>query len=87
MEDHKETACGSNELRSNREFDKFYRNGEYSKWNPDDQTIVSRKTMLWWAWNAGWVAAYKEGREELAASLCRELHKNMGKKKIIVMDD
>jgi len=72
--------------RSESEFDKFYQAGEYDKWIPNDPQVVSRKTMLWWAWTASWDIAYREGREELAAAMCKDLHKNMGKKKIIVVD-
>jgi len=67
------------------QFEKFYRDGEYAKWDPDS-SFVSRKTVLRAIWEGGWSIGYKEGREELAAKLCRDLHQHMGKKTVLIMD-
>lgn len=67
------------------EFDKFYKDGEYASWDPNSG--VSRKTVLWIIWNAAWSAGYKDGREELAANLCRDLHTHMGKKTVFVLEE
>jgi hypothetical protein len=70
---------------SDMEFEKFYKNGEYNKWRPEDG-MLSKKTVMWQVWNAAWNMAYNESREDLAATLVRDLHMHMGKKKIIVVD-
>lgn len=66
-------------------FDKFYKAGEYARWDPDSG-VTSKRTILWTIWNAAWSNGYKEGREELAAKLCRDLHQHMGKKTVVIMD-
>jgi hypothetical protein len=68
-------------IRSEKEFDKFYKESELWKWTPDDG-VLSRKTVLWTVWNAAWQRGDKEGREYLAATLQVQLNKLMGKKSV-----
>ena len=66
-------------------FDKFYKEGEYDKWDPDSK-YMSRKTVLRALWGKAWVEGYKEGKGELAAKLCRDLHLHMGNKVVTILE-
>ena len=66
-------------------FDKFYKSGDLCKWDPNGG-VLSKKAVLRAVWDGAWAAAWEAGREDLAARMCRDLHKNMGKKQVVIME-
>jgi hypothetical protein len=73
-------------IKCETEFENFYEVSGYDSWQESD-AILTKKTVLWQVWSKAWQEAYREGREELAASLVSDLHQHMGNKKVIVFED